>query len=338
MRVARWLHRYWPETLLFMAVALPWLSLFALGLAWLWEGGHIFVWAMAAAALGLVAWPLSISVKWRATEEARLALGDLAAPSRGWNAIENDAWVEVLAIADATTPFSFTEPQPLVTSAKDIVEAVARHFHPAARTAWARFSLPELLLLTERLSRDVRQEALRHIPAVRSIRLSHLLWLHRQNDRYGAAAQTGWRVGFGLWRVIRAALNPLQAVGQETSSLFVERTTRVLSLRVRAYFTRLLILEIGRASIDLYSGRLVLSAEDLRDARERDMVATPEAPVPIRIVLVGQINAGKSSLVNALTREIRCAVGPLPTTTGAVEYLLDLAVIMHDVGAFLHIW
>ena len=120
--------------------------------------------------------------------------------------------------------------EPLVTSARDIVEVVARRFHPEARTAWAHFSLPEFLLLTERLSRDVRREALRHIPAVRAMRLSHLLWVHRQNERYGAAAQTGWRMGFGLWRVIRAALNPLQAAGQETSGLFLEKTTRVLSL------------------------------------------------------------------------------------------------------------
>jgi uncharacterized protein len=56
MRFGRWLRRYWPETLLFMAVALPWLSLFALGLLWLWQGGRVWVWAMAAAALGLLAW------------------------------------------------------------------------------------------------------------------------------------------------------------------------------------------------------------------------------------------------------------------------------------------
>ena len=303
MRFRQWLRRYWPETLLFMAVALPWLSLFALGLVWLWQGGHVWVWAIAAAALGLLAWPLSISVKRRANEEARLALGDLAAPSRGWNAVEQDAWTEVLAFADATAPFSFTEMEPLVTSARDIVEVVARRFHPEARTAWARFSLPEFLLLTERLSRDVRREALRHIPAVRAMRLSHLLWVHRQNERYGAAAQTGWRMGFGLWRVIRAALNPIQAAGQETSGLFFENTTKVLSYRLRAYFTRLLVLEVGRASIDLYSGRLALSDEDLRAARERDMAATAEPIVPIRIVLIGQVNAGKSSLLNALARK-----------------------------------
>jgi hypothetical protein len=265
MRLSQWLRRNWPETLLFTAVALPWLSLFALGFVWLWQGGRVWAWAIAAA-LGLLAWPLSISVKRRANEEARLALGDLAAPSRGWNVSERDAWVEVLAIADATAPFSFTEMEPLITSARDIVEIVARHFHPEARTAWARFGLPDFLLLTERLSRDVRREALRHIPAVRAMKLSHLLWVHRQHERYGAAAQAGWHMGFGLWRVIRAALNPIQAAGQETSGLFLDKTARVLSYRLRAYFTRLLVLEIGRASIDLYSGRLALSDEDLSAA------------------------------------------------------------------------
>lgn len=324
MRFGEPFRRYWPEMLLFLAVALPWLSLLALGVVWLWQGGHVWVWAIVVAVLGLLAWPLSRSVQRRANEEARLALGDLAEPSRGWNVVERDAWAAVLAIADTTAPFGFTEMEPLVTSAREVVEVVARRFHPEARTAWAQFSLPEFLLLAERLCRDVRREALRHIPAVRAIRLSHFLWAQRQKERYGAVAQTGWRIGFGLWRVVRAALNPLQAAGQETSGIFMEKTARVLSYRLRAHATRLLVLEIGRASIDLYAGRLALSEEDVRAARERDMASTAEAVMPVRIVLIGQVNAGKSSLLNALAQEIRCAVGPLPATSSAAEHLLDL--------------
>jgi len=310
--------------LLFLVVALPWLSLLALGIVWLWQGGHVGVWVITAAVLGLLAWPLSRSIQRRANEEARLALGDLAEPSRDWNVVERDAWTEVLAIADATAPFSFTKMEPLVTSAREIVEVVARRFHPEAHTAWAQFSLPEVLLLAERLCRDVRREALRHVPGVRAMRLSHLLWVQRQNERYGEVAQTGWRVGYGLWRVVRATLNPLQAAGRETSGMIMEKTTKVLSYRLRAYATRLIVLEIGRASIDLYSGRLALSDDDLRAARERDMASTAEAAVPVRIVLIGQVNAGKSSLLNAMAQEIRCAVGPLPTTSSAREYLLDV--------------
>jgi predicted GTPase len=214
--------------------------------------------------------------------------------------------------------------EPLVTSARETVEVVARRFHPEARTAWAQFSLPEVLLLAERSCRDVRREALRHIPGVRAMRLSHLLWVHRQNESYGAAVQTGWRIVVGLWRFFRAAVNPLTAVNQETSGIFTEKTVRILSYRLRAYLTRLLVLEIGRASIDLYSGRLALSDDEVRAARERDMAGTAEPVAPVRIVLIGQVNAGKSSLLNALAQEVRCAVGPLPTTSSAAEHLLDL--------------
>src|SRR5215471_79160 len=322
MRLDNPLRRYWPEILLILAVALPWLSLGTLGVIWLWEGGHVWGWAMATAVLSLLAWPLSRYVRRRANEEARLALGDLAKPSRGWNVVEQEAWTEVLAIADATAPFAFNDTEPLLASARDTIEVVARRFHPQAHTAWAQFSLPELLLLAERLCRDVRREALHHIPGVRAIRLSHLLWVQRQNKRYGKAAWTGWRVGFGLWRFVRAALNPLQAVGQETSGMFVEKTAKTLSYRLRAYATRLLVLEIGRAAIELYAGRLALSDEEVRSAWERDMVGVVDLLAPVRIVLIGQVNAGKSSLLNALAQELRCAIGPLPATSRAAGYLL----------------
>ena len=335
MKLGVLLRRYWQEILLVLLVTLPWLSLLVLGIVWLWQGGHVAVWALTAAALGLAAWPLARSVRRRANAEARHALGELAEPARNWDAAERNAWTEVLAIADATAPFSFLEIDPLIARVRETVEAVARRFHPEARSAWSQFSFPELLLLTERLSRDIRREALRHIPGIRAIKLSHVLWAQQQTEQYGPLAQKGWRVGFGLWRLVRAVLNPLQAVGQETSSMIVEKTASVLSYRLRTYATRLLVLEVGRAAIDLYSRRLALSDEEIRAAQERDL-ADVEAltEVPVRVLLVGQVSAGKSSLVNAMAVAVRAAVGPLPTTAHVSEHRLELegqpAVILVD--------
>ena len=140
MRFGRTLRRYWPETLLVLAVALPWLSLLVLGIVWLWQGGHVWAWAIAAAVLGLLAWPLARLVRRRANAEARVALGDIAEPSRGWNVVERDAWAEVLAIADATAPFSFTEFDPLFAGARETVEAVARRLPSRGRAAPGRSS------------------------------------------------------------------------------------------------------------------------------------------------------------------------------------------------------
>jgi predicted GTPase len=327
--------RYWPETLLIALVTLPWLSLLALGLVWLWQGGRVAIWALAAAALGLLAWPVSRVVRRRADEEARHALGDVAEPESTWNTIERDAWNEVLVIADSTPPLTFTEIETLVARGRDTVLAVSRRFHPDATSAWSHFSLPEALLLAERLARDFRREALHHIPGIRAVRLNHLLWLQQQNEQYGAVAKSGWRVGYGIWRLVRATLNPLQALGQETSGMMAERTLGVLSYRLRGYATRLLILETGRAAIDLYSGRLTLSDDEMRAAQQSDLAAAAAPPLaPVRILLIGQVSAGKSSLLNALAQEVRAAMGPLPTTTNVSEHQLELdgrpAVILVD--------
>jgi predicted GTPase len=337
MMIAGPLRRHGWETLLALVLVLPWLSLLALGVVWLWQGGHVLVWAAVTAALGLLAYPLWQTVRRRAKEEVRLALGALAEPSRDWNSVEQAAWAQVLAIADATVPLSFIEGDPLVAIARETVETVARHFHPDVDEPWAQFRLPEALLLAERLCRDLRREALRHVPGVRAMRLGHLLWIHRQSERYGATAQTGWRVGYGLWRVARAALNPVQAAVQEVKDLVMDETRGVLSYRLRAYATRLLVLEIGRAAIDLYSGRLALSDDDVRAARERDLAGAEAEPVvPVRILLAGQTGAGKSSLLNSMAREVRGAVGPMPTTSGAAEHRLDLegrpAVVLVDMA------
>jgi uncharacterized protein len=324
MKPANRLPPYWREALLVLLVALPWLSLLVLGIVWLWQGGHVWIWALAAAAIGLLSWPLWYSVKRRSTEEARIALGDLAQPSRQWHVTERDAWSLVLAIADETPPLNFLEIDPLLDVAQKTIAAVARRFHADAEDAWARFSLPEAMLLGERLCRDIRREALRRIPGIRGVKLSHMLWLQTQSERYGPVAQLGWKLGYGLWRAVRAAINPLQAVGQEVSGMVFDRTTGILSLRVRSYATRLLVLEIGRAAIDLYSGRLALSEEEIRTAQQRDIAGATDDPVmPVRILLAGQVSAGKSSLLNALAQEVRGAVGPVPTTANATEFLLD---------------
>jgi uncharacterized protein len=329
------LRRYWREALLIVVIALPWLSLLVLGLVWLWQGGHTLAWAAAAAAFGLLAWPLRIAVKRQAKADARRTLADAAAPAASWNAPEQAAWAEVVALADATEPLPLTDSAPLVALVTGTITAVARRLHPEARDPWAQFSLPEALLLAERLARDIRGEALRHIPGVRTIRLSHVRWLQRQADSYGEVARKGWTFGFGAWRVLRGALNPIQAAAQEARTLIMDQAQSALSYRLRAYATRMIILEVGRASIDLYSGRLALSEVELRAARERDLEAAQEdATAPVRILLAGQVNAGKSTLVNALATAVRAAAGPLPTTAGITEYLLELegrpAVVLVD--------
>jgi predicted GTPase len=314
------LRRRWPETLLIVAVTLPWLALLALGTLWLWEHGHVLLWAIVAAVLALLAWPLTRTVRRRNNAETRAAIGDRAEPSRAWNTREREAWSAVVAIADATAPLSFVDVDPLLATARKVVEAAARQLHQETEAPWAQFSLPDVLLLTERVSQDLRREALRMIPGIRFIKLGHVLRVKQIVDHYGPI----WTVGYNLWRIIRGVWNPTSAAAREISGVFDTKLATIFSDRVRARLTQEFVLEIGRAAIDLYSGRLALSEAELQVAQERDKAPVAAELAPVRILLLGQVNAGKSSLVNALAREIRCAIGPLPTTARVTEYQLDL--------------
>ena len=109
----------------------------------------------------------------------------------------------------------------------------------------------------------------------------------------------------------------------EANRLFIGQVGGFLSLRLRAELTLLLIHEVGRAAIDAHSGRLRLASEELRIAARAENEAAKEDLVgPVRILLVGQVNGGKSSLLNAMAQQVHRAVGPIPTSDDAKELVL----------------
>jgi len=81
---------------------------------------------------------------------------------------------------------------------------------------------------------------------------------------------------------------------------------------------RLLLQETVQVGIDLYSGKLTVSDEELANyksqAARTDELRTAEPAEPIRIVLIGQTSTGKSSVVNALTDVLQAEVDVLPVT------------------------
>ena len=122
-------------------------------------------------------------------------------------------------------------------------------------------------------------------------------------------------------RLARAMLNPLQGVGQRPAAS-CEKTA---SVPIACVYASGLLGWKGRAAIDLYSGRLALSDDEIRAAQDRDLAAVESpTPMPVRVLLVGQVSAGKSSLVNAMSVAVRAAVGPLPTTAHVSEHRLEL--------------
>jgi predicted GTPase len=131
---------------------------------------------------------------------------------------------------------------------------------------------------------------------------------------------------YDLWRLARF-INPLSAATHEVR----ERLSREMLQWGRDHIARRLaatyVKEIGRAAIDLYGGRLRVSEEALashvtRASAADKAQASARVAEPLRILVAGQISAGKSSLINALAQEVTAAVDVLPTTPAFTAYEL----------------
>jgi small GTP-binding protein len=106
------------------------------------------------------------------------------------------------------------------------------------------------------------------------------------------------------------------------------------------------IKKIGYYAIQLYSGHIVLdedafkqhvttaSRDDLERFQNREEKLAEE---PLRILVLGQVKAGKSSLINALFGEVKALVDVVPTTSTVYPYLLErqgleTAIILDTAG------
>jgi hypothetical protein len=313
-----WLRRFWPETLLAVLLALPWVALFALGFLWLWDKGRVLEWALASAALLLLGLPLRRLVRTRTEERLE---PDLTADPR-WDAEEEEAWAKVTALAKSTEPLGWDESARAESLARETIILVARHFHPKEEDPVAHVTLPEALLLGELVSRRLRRWVLEHGAMASRVPVSRVLWAKRQYDRYGNFAATAWKIGEPLWRAFRFAKNPPVALAQEASRALGGQATSLLGERLRRVATQELILLTGRTAIDLYAGHLRRSASELAELMREDTAAA-EAEPPPRVLLAGPENAGKSSLLNALARATRAHVDEAPSRGKLREHLVQ---------------
>jgi predicted GTPase len=334
MRVWEGVRLWWREIVRALALALPVLALLPLGFLWLWEHGATLWWFLGAAVLGLLVAVLSFPRARGASAAVPLPALDRPSPS-WWGERERQAWAKVQAIADATPLLAYGEFSRGVPVVERVVTAVAEHYRPADPHALYRVTLPELLLLTEKLSSGLRREVLRMIPLAREITIAGALESVSGARRYGKMLGFAWDAGMTAWRVGRLIVNPVNAFAAEAKRYFLDSFLARLDEQARGVLTRLLIEETGRVAIELYAGRFKVSPDEEAAflAKER-AGARAEGVRQITVLVAGQTNAGKSSLINALKGEIVAATGPVAVTQKPdrilIEYEGSLTLVVVD--------
>ncbi len=218
------------------------------------------------------------------------------------------------------TPVDWPALKPI---AWEILESAAQRLSDGRRHA-LDFSLPEALLMADRILMRLRETLRTDVPYSDRISVRNLLWLWGHRDRL----QAGARVAHASWRIGRLARSPVTAVALEIQNLLLSEASETLKSLSVTRLQALVLEELARAAIDLHAGHLRFSdAELLRiqlgsEITDRRILAQPDQA--LRLLIVGQTSAGKSTVVNALLGESRAETDMAPTTPSPTRHDLTI--------------
>ncbi len=309
------LQRHWRLLVRLLAIVVPFLALAGLGLWHLYLDDALLIWFAALAALAVIAW--LVTQDWSGTRAVQEPTPPTPAMPE-WTPLEQQAWADLSPCFEAIESSPPASIEEVRLAAMRMMETAARRLHPDASVPSARFTVPDVLRAAERGLGDLRRQMVQRVPGATAVRVSDLLAVHGHYRRYGGWLRGAWL----MWRVARATLNPAQAALQEIRGVFEGGATSAAWQRVHGQFARAMAEEFARLAIDLYGRRFSVEVEQLQaEVIEAAPQAAPE--VPVRVAFFGQVNAGKSSLVNALLGEVQAPVSERRTPAGENEFRLQ---------------
>ncbi|HEV3345156.1 MAG TPA: GTPase domain-containing protein [Pirellulales bacterium] len=287
-----------------LAFGLPYLTLAVFGLLWLRERQLFLPFAAAASLLLAIQWAVL-----RYLRRRPVANDPVPPPTTTWPAAGEKAWADVDRLAagvEADVP-PLGDANVWLGLFQQVFETVAPHFHPQSKQPALEVPVVEAIQVAELVARDLRLYLEERIPNRMTVR--HLYQIVKWGPSVSRVAQRGWN----LVRVGRLLWNPVGAIIAEAGGLAgggLGDLAADLPALAAGRFVRL----TGRYAIDLYSGQL-----DLSDPGHSTLTAAK----PLRIVVLGQAKAGKSSLINAIFGTVRAATDVLPCTDTITPYVLE---------------
>lgn len=207
----------------------------------------------------------------------------------------------------------------------ELARKLARFYNPNATDPLDKLSVVEILTVAQLVAADMEEWFQKYVPG------SHLITV--QQWRLLSHAPGLWAAAMNVTWIASVILNPASIARYAMSKAFVDPVTKKLQSGLLAAFFTYYLRQVGYYLIELNSGRLRGGTARFRGAMHQlEFGATGESvdidtavePITVTIAIVGQVKAGKSSLVNCLLENQRAAVDVLPLTKGVDRYELKL--------------
>ena len=313
---------------------LPYLGFMGLGGYWLWEHQWLYHATGILLANSLLIYTL---IHWRSKKRKsdNINFPITSNPNLTDDKLATEA-LEAVKKRWGNKTDLLTNSNNILQLTNDVLTTVAKHFHVDSKYPILEFPLPYLLKLIALVCKDMQSEILDKIPASHIVTIGNL-W--RAKDAYDTYQKAKPIIDTG-----RLLYNWFGfAVSKTQSMLDIKGIDRikddVLQRLVSIYIDKL-----GKYAIQLYSGQITLDDIEPTSILTSDSKADKKACVenektlePLRILVLGQVSSGKSSLINALFGEVKSAVSVLPTTSAITPYTLERdglqqAIILDSAG------
>lgn len=315
----------WRLILVATLLLLPVVMMAGVGGWTLWTSGHWYWLSWTLPICWTIAWLML-----RFAPRIDFKIPEIGTKSH-WTPRDHEAYAIVDAERQRISEYSseqLADPKFYVDRSIEIATRFARHYHPNATDPLGPVSVIELLTAAQLVAEDIENLLNKNVPG------SHLITVSQW--RMLAHAPSWWRTATNLNWLIAVLINPMSVARYGLTKVFVDPLFTMLQSNLLGAFYILFVNQLGFYLIELNSGRLRGGSANYREwKRKRDLAQQPQAeasaepvdvvePVSVKIAVIGQVKAGKSSLVNCLLGEQRAAVDVLPLTRTVQRYQLEI--------------
>ena len=321
----------WDFSLTILVLCLPFVLTSVLGCLWLYQHGFFLYFVAICALVGILLFAVLRFTRYRvgAKQSETNDTDEFSVQANAdWLPQEKKVFAEVCRLIETMTQEAH-DWEKLPDLSLKVINEVARKLGDNKKGA-LNFTIPEALLLIEQTASRYRAHLRVLVPFSDQVSLRTMEWLWRQRHR----ATVLWKLASGSLRVARLATNAPVGVAREIERLIAGGNSKYLSEQMVSVMQGVLLEEVCFSAIELYSGRLQFSDSELLQIElgtvAADRARVPTSENPLRILVVGQISSGKSSLINGLLGYLGAETDTAPTTQGLVTYQSTVGEIHCD--------